>query len=436
MSFKPVSNRFVNFSAASLSLSLMVGGVLLVSPLKSYGERYVTSFPFSENFNHNDYQDLVWTTGGALHEWMPSKGWKGSGAAKFFPNTIRDQYMGLGQFTHFNNGEGVEQLNVRFLVYYGSEWNPGGHQNKVLIMNRPVRMDQDSPEDPGLRTMLASYADDPENPSWRSFGVCEFVSGCSYEKGLNWPDGTDSFKIANPPLGRAGEWISVEVESSNITGKIKVYVYTQDGKFSGLYAQHDLVNTQYPIRLIDILGGYNNDAAIPSPNNYYMLDELAINDHYIGPPSGFLNGSPVNFKQKPVLSYGGANQDVSSTTNVSDTALKITGNGWKKIAFPYAVSSHTMLEFDFESNAQGEIHGIGFDTDNAISDDRTFKLYGTQNWGIQTAATYSGNGREHFVIPVGDYFTGQMQWLTFTNDHDVANPTAQSRFSNVRVYEE
>jgi RHS repeat-associated protein len=28
-----------------------------------------------------------------------------------------------------------------------------------------------------------------------------------------------------------------------------------------------------------------------------------------------------------------------------------------------------------------------------------------------------------------------MQWLTFINDHDVANPTAESRFSNVRVYE-
>ena len=138
----------------------------------------------------------------------------------------------------------------------------------------------------------------------------------------------------------------------------------------------------------------------------------------------------------PILSYGGTGQDISTTVEVTESSLTISGNGWKKIAFPYTVTPDTILEFDFESGAKGEIHGIGFDTDNVISADRSFTFYGTQNWGIR-AGSYRGNGQEHFVIRVGgeNGIIGAMQWLTFINDHDVANPTAESRFSNIRVYE-
>ncbi|MEJ2403694.1 MAG: RHS repeat-associated core domain-containing protein [Candidatus Thiodiazotropha sp.] len=95
----------------------------------------------------------------------------------------------------------------------------------------------------------------------------------------------------------------------------------------------------------------------------------------------------------------------------------------------------TILEFDFESTQQGELHGIGFDTDDAISPDLSFIVYGTQSWGIPSEGSYSGSGQQHFVIPVGSYFTGEMQWLTLINDHDVSNPTGESQFRNVRVYE-
>ncbi len=144
----------------------------------------------------------------------------------------------------------------------------------------------------------------------------------------------------------------------------------------------------------------------------------------------------IDFTQNPILSYGGGtSQDISGSVETSSDGVIMVGNTWKKIAFPYTVTPNTILAFDFESTQQGELHGIGFDTDDAISPDRSFIVYGTQSWGIRSEGRYSGSGQQHFEIPVGNYFTGSMQWLTLTNDHDVAEPTGESRFRNVRVYE-
>ncbi|MGF1497394.1 MAG: cadherin-like domain-containing protein [Elainellaceae cyanobacterium] len=138
-----------------------------------------------------------------------------------------------------------------------------------------------------------------------------------------------------------------------------------------------------------------------------------------------------------VASYGGS-QDVTSQLifTPDGSSLDITGNSWKKLALDYTVTSNTTLKFDFRSTARGEIHGIGFDADNNISSNRTFKLYGQQNWGIQDFNNYAADGTwQSYEIPVGDFFTGQMKYLTFANDHDVANPTANSQFRNIELVE-
>jgi len=93
----------------------------------------------------------------------------------------------------------------------------------------------------------------------------------------------------------------------------------------------------------------------------------------------------IDFYDYTIESYT-AGDDISGTVTVEDSGrtLKMVGNLWKKIAYAYTVTTNTILEFDFKSGAQGEIHGIGFDTDNNHSSDKTFELYGTQTWGIQT----------------------------------------------------
>ena len=145
----------------------------------------------------------------------------------------------------------------------------------------------------------------------------------------------------------------------------------------------------------------------------------------------------INFNDFSIDSYGGR-QDFTGTFFVENggTTLRLTGNTWKKIDLPYTITANTVLEFDFSSTSQGEIHGIGFDTNDNITSSRTFQVYGTQNWGNRTFDNYSaGAGTVHYTIPVGQFYTGSVINLFFTNDHDVGNPTAESVFSNVRVYE-
>ena len=177
----------------------------------------------------------------------------------------------------------------------------------------------------------------------------------------------------------------------------------------------------------------NDDDAAPIGNSTFSNIQV-----YEGTPPSLtvtVDGSPVS---APIESYGAAAQDVGSTTTIEDSGatLHIVGNGWKKVGVPYNVTTDTVLEFDFSSGAEGEIHGIGFDTDDNISNPiQIFQLFGTQVYGNQTFNTYTtGAGVVHYSIPVGTFYTGSFLYLTFTNDHDVASPTAESIFSNVVIH--
>ncbi|HRF38222.1 MAG TPA: hypothetical protein PK198_05525, partial [Saprospiraceae bacterium] len=98
----------------------------------------------------------------------------------------------------------------------------------------------------------------------------------------------------------------------------------------------------------------------------------------------------VNFAQTPVVSYGGPEDLGSFTLLSSNTVLRIQNNAWKAVMLNYNVTPNTKLQFDFASTAPGEIHGIGFDNDSIIGPERTFKLYGSQNWGITNFNNYPG----------------------------------------------
>ncbi|RMG15754.1 MAG: hypothetical protein D6728_00050, partial [Cyanobacteria bacterium J055] len=75
-----------------------------------------------------------------------------------------------------------------------------------------------------------------------------------------------------------------------------------------------------------------------------------------------LDGTENNFS---LTSY--SNQDIAPSLTISPdmTQVEISGNSWKKVDLGngYTITENTILEFDFQSTAEGEIHGIGFDTD-------------------------------------------------------------------------
>ncbi len=144
----------------------------------------------------------------------------------------------------------------------------------------------------------------------------------------------------------------------------------------------------------------------------------------------------INFLEMGVVSFGGA-QDAGDYEILDDgRMLRIANNAWKAVPLQYTVTPNTVIEFEFASTIIGEIHGLGFDDNNSISSSKTFKVHGTQNWGIDDFDTYQGQGQwESFVVPIGDYYTGDYVYLFFVADHDAGGQNGNAIFRNVRIYE-
>ncbi|MCP3671644.1 MAG: hypothetical protein GY814_14685, partial [Gammaproteobacteria bacterium] len=156
-----------------------------------------------------------------------------------------------------------------------------------------------------------------------------------------------------------------------------------------------------------------------------------------------VSGSPadsvIDFSTYPPSGYGGGTQDQEATGTVTiednGTSLHLTGNRWQYIDYPYEITANTVIEFDFSSTHQGEVHGIGMDTDLITSADRTFKVHGTQGWGIRDYDNYPGDGSTvSYKIPIGQYYTGSYPYLLFVADDD-ATKDSDSIFSNIMIYE-
>ncbi|MFK7920657.1 MAG: T9SS type A sorting domain-containing protein [Bacteroidia bacterium] len=143
----------------------------------------------------------------------------------------------------------------------------------------------------------------------------------------------------------------------------------------------------------------------------------------------------IDFNSYTINSYGGTQDAGSSAIQDAGATLLLQNNAWKSITYNYTVTANTVVEFDFRSTLQGEIHGIAFDNDNAISSNLTFKVHGTQNWGFTDYDNYSPTGWTTYVIPVGSFYTGSFNRLCFVADHDASPSNGNAYFRNVKVYE-
>ncbi len=108
-------------------------------------------------------------------------------------------------------------------------------------------------------------------------------------------------------------------------------------------------------------------------------------------------------------------------------------NTWKYIPLNYTVTTNTVIEFEFSSGTQGEIHGIGFENDDTLTQTQYFKVHGIQNYGVTNYDNYT-SGTTTYVIPIGDFYTGVMDKLVLINDNDASSGN-NSTFSNVKIYE-
>ena len=136
---------------------------------------------------------------------------------------------------------------------------------------------------------------------------------------------------------------------------------------------------------------------------------------------------------------GYSNQDTSNgTVAIQDNGgtYAMTGNRWRRTTQTFDVTANTVVEVEFRSTSQGEIHGIGFDENDTLTDAvRIFQLHGTQNWGSSNHDfdNYS-SGTQSYTIPVGQYYTGSAMYLVLVNDDD-ANSAGNGWFTDIKVYE-
>jgi len=151
---------------------------------------------------------------------------------------------------------------------------------------------------------------------------------------------------------------------------------------------------------------------------------------------GALRPAATNFSGRQIRSYAGS-QDSDANSSVIEDGYGVGayGDSWRAVDLGYTVTEDTVLRFEFRSDDEGEVHGIGFDDSNSVDSSRIFKLYGTQNWGIDDYETYeAGDGWVAYEVPVGEYYTGSFDNLAFAMDDD-AEADADSSFRNVSVYD-
>jgi|TARA_R100000501_G_scaffold18139_1_gene36338 hypothetical protein len=145
----------------------------------------------------------------------------------------------------------------------------------------------------------------------------------------------------------------------------------------------------------------------------------------------------IDFTDSTISSYSSSQDRVNKAFSYDESTIAMTGNSWKKLALDYSVTDETMITFEFRSDSKAESHGIGLDDGDQRALDFQFQLYGTQggNSITNTEFAYDGSGDwQTFSISLGDYVSGNVDYLVFINDDD-ARSNANSQFRNVRIYE-
>jgi len=127
----------------------------------------------------------------------------------------------------------------------------------------------------------------------------------------------------------------------------------------------------------------------------------------------------------------------------SGSSIQMSGNQFKALKIPgdgIAITSDTVLDFEFSVQALEEFHGICLDEDLQLYPPiRCFRLAGTQ---VQEKMykvldeTKAGESH-HYQIPIGLFYPGiTARYLAFVQDNDKSDKsTGKSTFSNIKVYD-
>jgi hypothetical protein len=184
-------------------------------------------------------------------------------------------------------------------------------------------------------------------------------------------------------------------------------------------------------------GGPEGECLFRNVKLYELTAEGAVDPLELPPaPAG---ATAVVFKEDALEPYK-PDHDKAPRVAVEEggNALRLGGNAWKKIPLRYNVGPDTVLELDFRSAKPGERHGVGCEYEyKSRKYTRLFKLYGAERADNDTYADYEAfaPAERRYRIRLGLLFKGETRSLVFYTDHDVKEPTAESLFRNVKIYD-
>jgi len=143
-------------------------------------------------------------------------------------------------------------------------------------------------------------------------------------------------------------------------------------------------------------------------------------------------------------SYGGSQDNTGTLTlnNGGDTAT-LAGNAWKAIKIePYEVKFHTKLTFSAELIQAAEINAICLDEDTNFENarPRCFAFGGTQSVSRDSKfrlLSYNtvGGGFKDYDVPVGQYFTGTINYIALIQDKNRRRSEGQSTIKDIKILE-
>lgn len=153
------------------------------------------------------------------------------------------------------------------------------------------------------------------------------------------------------------------------------------------------------------------------------------------------NDNAINFDDIQLQGFHPGQRDMDTKFSPDACKLTVDANSWIETAVEYDIQEDTVLSFTFKSRDEGQLHGIGFlSEEDELKENLNeffFDIYGhegnTSPFGYKYYRYTKTNGEEQkFEIPVGKYFShlGKKKIVLMT-DNDLPEGTGESVFENM-----
>ena len=278
--------------------------------------------------------------------------------------------------------------------------------------------------------------------------TCTYATGSATSGSLTSPpiSGIDASSTLTFDYNRvvesySGSYDVTSVDIVTASGSVNVFsLDSSDASSAGWQSSGAIPLGAFAGQTIQVRFTFDSRDSVSNGFFGWMIDDVEVTGSATcgGGPTG---PSAIDWSATATESYSTQDQTASGSVTVEDAGatLSLAGNRWRRTtsAETFDITSGTVLEFDFYSTSEGEIHGIGFDEDTQIENaQRVFQVYGTQNWtSNHDYDDYATPGTwKSYSIPVGSYYTGPGMRLVLVNDKDSGTANNNSKFRNVKVY--